>query len=122
MYLIVFYSRTAACIFKASQVTSQWIAVVLSPLTMTMAVQFVAPPSTHVVTHVLAKLTQYVLGGRALTQNQLNAVYEAPQLKLAASYGEALLGVRQPFNFHDHAAKRLLAEPGTPGTLRVWCL
>ena len=79
---------------KYSHPDPKWYALVVSPLAMTMVIQFIAPCCSNFGTGRAFAVLRWFLWSclRPKTQNGVNALYTPQNMKLASHYGETLLG------------------------------
>ena len=79
--------------------TDPWFSVlvaavqVASPLVTTMIIQFIVPPSQHVVKLLVGKLLRKLKAKGVFTQNALIRMYDCGLQEINAAYGEVLLGL-----------------------------
>ena len=105
---------------KFAQINSEWYAVVLAPLASTMIIQFLTPPSMHLLSvFLVSKLKRKLSAKKMHTQNALNGLFEPVPLRLAGSYGEVLLSMSVTLLYT--AAMPILYWIGAVGfSLKYW--
>ena len=76
-----------------NSIDARWYGKYGASLVQTMATNFCVAPFSHVATLVIRKIMQRIQRRSAVTQNQLNRIYVRPELNIASSYGEVLMGI-----------------------------
>eukprot|EP01052_Picozoa_sp_SAG31_P023151 SAG31_NODE_1888_length_6987_cov_1.481852_1_plen_291_part_00 len=77
---------------KYDHVNAKWYAEIAAPLLWTVVLNYVSAPLIYLAFTALPSLFR-LIGGKKLTQNQLNASYAPPEFYMSAGYAEMLVGV-----------------------------